>query len=103
MLITKGVYTIMRHSHLALCALFAAVLLLGSSLAARADSVPRMSTEELKSRLGDAALTVLDVRADWDWNQSAEKITGAERVNPAAVDEWAGNYPKARTLVLYCS
>ena len=94
---------IMRHSHLTLCTLFAIVLLLGSSFAARADSVPRMSTDELMSRLGDAALTVLDVRADWDWNQSSEKISGAERVNPAVVGDWAGIYPKDRTLVLYCS
>ena len=94
----------MRHGYLAICAVLVVVaLLLGSGLAARADSVPRMSTDELKSRLGDADLAVLDVRTDWDWNQSAEKIAGATRVNPAAVEEWAGSYPKERTLVLYCS
>ena len=94
----------MRHGYLAICAVLVVVaLLLGSGLAARADSVPRMSTDELKSRLGDADLAVLDVRTDWDWNQSAEKIAGATRVNPVAVEEWAGSYPKERTLVLYCS
>ncbi len=94
----------MRHGSLAICAVLMAVaLLLGSGFAARADSVPRMSTDELKSRLGDADLAVLDVRTDWDWNQSAEKIAGAKRVNPAAVEEWAGSYPKEGTLVLYCS
>jgi rhodanese-related sulfurtransferase len=94
----------MRHIYRVLCAVsVAVVLLLGSGIAARADSVPRMSTDVLNSRLGEAGLTVLDVRTDWDWNQSAEKIAGAERVSPAAVEEWAGRFPKERTLVLYCS
>jgi rhodanese-related sulfurtransferase len=84
-------------------ALIATVLFAVSAFAAGAESVPRMSTDELKSRLGDADLAVLDVRTDWDWNQSAEKIAGATHVNPAAVEDWAGSYPKERTLVLYCS
>ena len=94
----------MRHGPLAICAVLVVVaLLLGSGFAVRADSVPRISTDELKSRLSDADLAVLDVRTDWDWNQSAEKIAGAKHVNSASVEEWAGSYPKGRTLVLYCS
>lgn len=104
MLIAKGVIRVMRQGHLVICSVFVvAALLFGLGCAAYADSVPRMSTDELKSRLGDADLAVLDVRTDWDWNQSAEKIAGAEHVNPSAVEEWAGSYPKERTLVLYCS
>jgi len=104
MLIAKGFYRDMRHCRLAICAVLAvAALLVGSEFTAYADNVPLMSTDELKSRLGDGDLTVLDVRSDWDWNQSAEKISGAERAKPGAAEEWVGKYPKDRTLVLYCS
>lgn len=81
----------------------ASLLLFGLLSAALAEDVPRMSTEELKGLLGDTDLTVLDVRTDWDWNQASEKIVGAQRAEPRTVQEWAGNYPKDRRLVLYCA
>lgn len=84
-------------------ALIATALLLATAFAAGAASVPRMSTDELKSRLGEADLVVLDVRGSWDWDKAAEKIAGSERVNPAAAEQWAGNYPREKTLVLYCA
>jgi rhodanese-related sulfurtransferase len=84
-------------------ALIAAALLLATAFTASAATVPRMSTDELKSRLGEVDLVVLDVRGGWDWDQSGEKIAGAERVNPAAAEQWADNYPREKTLVLYCA
>ena len=94
----------MGFRHLAISAVIVATALLFSPVAAVcAADVPRISTDELKSRLGDAELTVLDVRTGWDWNQAPEKIVGAVRVDPQSVQEWAGNYPKDRTLVLYCA
>lgn len=84
-------------------AVFIAALLLATVLAAGAASVPRMTTDELKSRLGEADLVVLDVRGSWDWDKAAEKIAGSVRVNPAAVEQWASSYPREKTLVLYCA
>lgn len=67
------------------------------------DTVPRMSTEELKANLGAPDLVVIDVRAAKDWNGSDRKIAGAVREDPASPEKWAGNYPKEKTVVLYCA
>jgi rhodanese-related sulfurtransferase len=94
----------MRNSRLVSYATaMATVLVLVMSLTATADSVPRMSTDELKSRLGEDGLVVLDVRTSGDWANSKSKIAGAERVDLSAVNQWANNYPKAETIVLYCA
>jgi len=79
------------------------LLLLVSALSAVADQVPRVSTDELKSRLGEAGLFVLDVRSPHDWADSDQKIKGAERVSPAEVDQWASQYSKGDTIILYCA
>lgn len=65
--------------------------------------VPRMSRDELKSMLNDPALVLIDVRKDDDWNASQTKIKGAVRESGDKVVAWAANYPKDRTLVLYCA
>ena len=64
---------------------------------------PRMTKEQLKAKLGDPALAILDVRAGRDWNAGVEKIPGALREDPMAYDQWATKYPKEETLVLYCA
>lgn len=74
-----------------------------ASFAAMAASVPRMTTDELKTHLGDTDYRVLDVRSDRDWTSSNVKIAGAERVDPGDVDQWVNNYDKEQTIVLYCS
>jgi hypothetical protein len=68
-----------------------------------ADDVPRMSIEELKAKLGDPQVVVLDVRAEADWNGSKSKIQGAARETASGIKTWAGKYPKDKTLVLYCA
>jgi rhodanese-related sulfurtransferase len=70
--------------------------------AASAEAV-RMSQEELKSRLGEPALLIIDVRSYTDWFLSREKIKGAERENYRDFDGWAAKYPKDKTIVLYCA
>jgi rhodanese-related sulfurtransferase len=84
-------------------ALIATVLFAVSAFAAGAESVPRMSTDELKSRLGEPGLVVLDSRSGRDWDSSAAKILGAVRGDPANVEHWAGNYDRGKTLVVYCA
>lgn len=84
-------------------AVMTAILLLAGTLSAGAASVARMGTDELKSRLGEEGLLILDVRASRDWASSGEMVAGAERVDPGQVDQWRDNYRKDSTIVLYCS
>ncbi|MGK2906630.1 MAG: rhodanese-like domain-containing protein [Desulfuromonadales bacterium] len=68
-----------------------------------AAQVPRISTDDLNLRLGDADLVVLDVRSNPDWRQSDNRIVGSERVDPGAADQWASHYSKEKDIVLYCT
>lgn len=83
----------------------AAVLLLAPASATRAaESAPRISSDELKSRLGESGLVILDARQLRDWIDAVQKIAGAQRIDPAAaVESWAGHYTKDLVLVVYCS
>lgn len=80
-----------------------AVLVFFMSFAASAESVPRMSVDELKTHLGDDGLLILDVRANRDWTGSNDKIVGAERVDSGNVNHWADSYAREKPIVLYCS
>jgi rhodanese-related sulfurtransferase len=70
---------------------------------AMAAEVPKMTKEELKTKLGDPHVVIVDVRAGKDWKGSEFKIKGAVRGNPSEFSSWAGKYPKDKTLVLYCA
>jgi rhodanese-related sulfurtransferase len=65
--------------------------------------VSLITAEELKARLGDPAITIVDVRLAAHWNTSDRKIVGAVREDPEAVESWAGKYARERTLILYCA
>jgi rhodanese-related sulfurtransferase len=69
----------------------------------RTKDVPRVSKDELKAKLGSPDLVLLDVRSKNDWEKSGEKITGAARMDPEAVDSWFGTLPKDKEIVLYCA
>jgi rhodanese-related sulfurtransferase len=79
----------------------AAAVLLATTIAMA--GVPLITAEDLKAKLGDHDLTILDVRRDAHWNASDRKIVGAVREDPEAVQSWAGKYAHDRTLVLYCA
>ena len=64
---------------------------------------PRMSKEELRSRLGDKDIVIIDVRQAYDWEMSNSKIRGAVREDPQDVASWAKKYSKEKTIVLYCA
>jgi len=88
--------------------LFALILALGGAGCAApgkiaTGDVPRMQADELLARLGDPALVVIDVRSAGDWDGSPVKIKGAIREASKGVSEWASNYPKEKTIVLYCT
>jgi rhodanese-related sulfurtransferase len=79
------------------------VMFIGCTNTQSAKDAPRISKEELKAKLGSPDLVLLDVRAKNDWEESAEKITGAVRMDPETVDAWAGTLPKEKEIVLYCT
>jgi rhodanese-related sulfurtransferase len=68
-----------------------------------ADDVPRMSKEDLKTRLGEEGVVVVDVRTEGSWKGSDGKVKGAVREDSAEVQKWMGKYPKDNALILYCS
>jgi rhodanese-related sulfurtransferase len=70
---------------------------------AAAQDVKRMTIEELKGRLGNPDLVIVDVRRDGDWKSSNVKIKGAVREDQDKVDAWMNKYPKDKTLVFYCA
>ncbi len=86
-----------------LAAAFALAASAALTVAAVAATVPTMTKEELRAKLGDPNVVVVDVRQRRDWTGSDVKIKGAVRGNPGDVAAWAGNYPKDKTLVLYCA
>ena len=80
--------------------------LVGSGLlssAVKAAEVARITKEELRAKLGDPDLVILDVRRGKDWSASDVKIKGAVRADPGDTAAWADKYPKEKTLVLYCA
>ena len=82
------------------------VLLFFNSLlafAVAAADAPRISKEELKSRLGDKDIVVIDVRTGYDWEKSDSKIRGAVREDPEDAASWAKKYTKEKTIMLYCA
>ena len=69
----------------------------------RLQDIPRMQVDELKAHLGDPAYVVIDVRQAGDWEASSVKIKGAIREECKSVSNWASNYSKDKTIVLYCA
>jgi rhodanese-related sulfurtransferase len=62
-----------------------------------------LSAAELKDRLGDPDVIILDVRYGNDWYGAQEKIPGALRADPRKYKEWVGIFPKSKTIVVYCA
>ena len=77
--------------------------LAGAASVWAADDVPRISINDLKALLGDPQVVIIDVRQARDWQSSEYKIQGAIRQEPSEFDTWADEYPKNKTLVLYCA
>jgi len=63
--------------------------------------IPRITKEELREKLTDSDLVILDVRTEQQWNSAKLKIAGAIHENPAAIESWAGKYSRDKTIVLY--
>jgi rhodanese-related sulfurtransferase len=74
-----------------------------STVAFGADDAPRIESEQLRAKLDQPGVYLLDVRIVSDWKKSDRKIPGAVRVDPHDVSSWAGKYPKDELLVVYCA
>ncbi len=92
----------MNSTELKSC-LIVSLLVFLAALAAAAEGFAYISKDQLKSKLTNSDVVILDVRAPHDWDSSQIKIQGARRESPAAVAKWMGKYPKTKTIVLYCA
>jgi hypothetical protein len=66
------------------------------------EDIPRMSKEDLRDRLSDPKVDIIDLRYTPNWKKSNRKIVGAVRQDPMEVSSWIDRYPKDHLLVLYC-
>lgn len=66
------------------------------------EHIPRISKEELKQKLGDPGVSIIDVRYSPNWKKSDRLIAGAVREEPMEVGAWIHKYPKDQMIVLYC-
>ncbi len=62
---------------------------------------PKITKEELKSKLGDPDLIIIDVLVQDQWETVDQKLPGVVHENPEEVDSWANKYKKDKTYVLY--
>jgi rhodanese-related sulfurtransferase len=63
----------------------------------------RITTEELKQRLGNPEIAIVDVRSGSDWTGSERKIAGAVREEPNDLGGWEKRYTKDKPMILYCA
>jgi len=70
---------------------------------ARADDTRSMTKEQLRSMLGKPDVIVIDVRTNYDWDNSKVKIPGAVKEEGMKFASWMNKYPKDKTIVLYCA
>jgi predicted sulfurtransferase len=71
--------------------------------AAMGAEAPRMGKDELKTKLENSDVVIIDVRSYTDWLLSGDKIKGAVRENYRDFEGWSARYPKDKTIVLYCA
>ena len=64
---------------------------------------PRMTKEELKSKLGDPNLVIIDTLVGDQWETVNQKLPGAVHEDPEKVDSWADKYAKDKLIVTYCA
>ena len=70
---------------------------------AGADDAHMMTKEQLRPMLGKPDVIIIDVRTNYDWDNSKVKITGAVREEGMKFGSWMNKYPKDKTIVLYCA
>ena len=71
------------------------------TIKAIAEDTLRITKEDLKIKLGNLDLIILDLRHRTQWNATRFKIPTAVWEDPDAFVFWANKYPKDKILVLY--
>jgi hypothetical protein len=66
-----------------------------------AEDIPRMTKEDLKLKLGNLDVIILDLRSRKQWHAAKFKIPRAVWEDSYGLAFWAKKYPKDKTLVLY--
>jgi rhodanese-related sulfurtransferase len=79
------------------------ILILAAATASTGDTASRITKEDARAMLGNAEVIFIDVRQPHDWDSSKSKIKGAAREQPERVDDWMKEYPKEKSLILYCA
>jgi hypothetical protein len=69
--------------------------------ASSSGDIPFISIEELKAKLGEPSVVILDVRIATDIAASRYKVKGAVWVNPSEIEQWVHSFSKDSTYVLY--
>jgi hypothetical protein len=69
----------------------------------KAEEVPRIAKETVKSLLNNPGMLIIDVRTEKEWANTTQKIKGAVHQDSHAVEAWGPTLPKDKRLVLYCS
>jgi rhodanese-related sulfurtransferase len=77
------------------------ILFLTAQTVYGAEGFSLITKDQLKSELGK--VTIIDVRTHHDWKTSQWKIKGAQRQSPKDPAKWMSEYPKDKTIVLYCA
>jgi rhodanese-related sulfurtransferase len=70
---------------------------------ARADDAQMMTKDQLLPLLGKPDVIIIDVRTNYDWDNSNVKIKGAVHEEGMKFGSWMKKYPKDKTIVLYCA
>ena len=88
--------------------LFAVVTVLGFLLPALVfaanDSVPRITKEELKTKMDKGQdIIVLDVRTESSYSGSKVKIKGSLRISPDEIEAKYKDLPQDREIITYCT
>ena len=91
----------MRSLRFTATAFLMVAVMVSLTFAAQRGAVQLMTKEDLKARLGNTDLVLLDVRRGTDWRASEFKIKGAVRLDPRNIRKLT--YPKDSIIVLYCA
>jgi len=79
------------------------IIILISNGQVRAGDPLAMTKEQLLPLLGKSDTIIIDVRSKYDWDNSKVKIKGAVRQDGMKFGSWMKQYPKNKTIVLYCA
>jgi len=67
-------------------------------------SVPRITAQELKAKIDKGEdILIIDVRTGFDYERSKIKIKDAVRISIVRIEEKAGELPRDKEIVTYCT